>query len=46
MLKIKTHNPKILWKVRCILGEGALWVKEQNSIYFTDIKKKKFIHLI
>ena len=45
MLKIKTHNPKILWKVRCILGEGALWVKEQNSIYFTDIKKKKIYSL-
>ena len=41
MLKIKTLEPKILWKVRCILGEGTLWVKEHNSIYFTDIKKRK-----
>ena len=41
MLKIKTFKPKILWKVRCVLGEGTLWVKEHNSIYFTDIKKKK-----
>ena len=41
MLKIKTLKPKILWKVRCTLGEGTLWVKEHNSIYFTYIKKRK-----
>ena len=41
MINIITEQPKILWKVRCTLGEGTLWVKEQNSIYFTDIKKKK-----
>ena len=41
MFKIKTSEPKILWKVRCTLGEGPLWVNEHNSIYFTDIKKKK-----
>ena len=41
MIKIKTLEPKILWKVRCTLGEGTLWVKEHNSIYFTDIKKRK-----
>tara|TARA_Y100001970_G_scaffold6394_1_gene7295 strand:+ start:331 stop:1242 length:912 start_codon:yes stop_codon:yes gene_type:complete len=41
MLKIKTDQPKILWKVKCTLGESTLWVKEHNSIYFTDIKKKK-----
>ena len=41
MFKIKTLNPKVLWKLRCTLGEGTLWVKEQNSIYFTDIKKRK-----
>ncbi len=45
MFKIKTHEPKILWKVRCVLGEGTLWVKEHNSIYFTDIKKKKIYSL-
>ena len=45
MLKIKTLEPKILWKVRCTLGEGTLWVKEHNSIYFVDIKKKKFFSL-
>ena len=41
MLKIKTLNPKVLWKIRCTLGEGTLWVSEHNSIYFVDIKKKK-----
>ena len=46
MHKIKTLEPKVSWKVRCFLGEGTLWVNEHNSIYFTDIKKKKFIRLI
>ena len=41
MRKIKTLEPQVLWKVRCFLGEGTLWVNEHNSIYFTDIKKKK-----
>ena len=41
MNKIKAHEPKPLWKNRFILGEGTLWVKEHNSIYFVDIKKKK-----
>ena len=41
MNKIKTYEPKPLWKIRCTLGEGTLWVSEHNSIYFVDIKKKK-----
>ena len=41
MNKIKTTEPKPLWKIRCTLGEGTLWVSEHNSIYFVDIKKKK-----
>ena len=41
MVKIKTLEPKPLWKIRCTLGEGTLWVKQHNSIYFVDIKKKK-----
>tara|TARA_B100001250_G_scaffold300456_1_gene262148 strand:- start:6049 stop:6936 length:888 start_codon:yes stop_codon:yes gene_type:complete len=40
-LKIYTSEPKCLWKTNNILGEGTLWVKEQNSIYFVDIKRKK-----
>ncbi len=45
MKKIVTSNPKILWRLKCKLGEGTLWVKEHNSIYFVDIKKKKFFSL-
>ena len=45
MNKIKTLEPKVLWKLKCILGEGTLWVKEHNSIYFVDIKKKSFFSL-
>ena len=41
MSKIKTSEPEVLWKLRCKLGEGTLWVKEHNSIYFVDIKNKK-----
>ncbi len=41
MNKIKTSEPKPLWKLRCTLGEGTLWVNEHNLIYFVDIKKKK-----
>ncbi len=46
MDKIKTTEPKPLWKTRCILGEGTLWVKEHNSIYFVDIKKRKYVRII
>tara|TARA_B100000900_G_scaffold397331_1_gene397542 strand:- start:898 stop:1845 length:948 start_codon:yes stop_codon:yes gene_type:complete len=45
MQKIKTSEPKVLWKSNCTLGEGSLWVKEHNSIYFVDIKKKN-IHIL
>jgi sugar lactone lactonase YvrE len=41
MNKIKTLEPYPIWKIKCKLGEGTLWVKEHNSIYFVDIKKKK-----
>ena len=43
MQTIKTAEPKVLWKLNSTLGEGTLWVKEHNSIYFVDIKKKEFI---
>ncbi len=45
MQTIKTGEPEILWRSNCILGEGVLWVKDHNSIYFVDIKKKK-IHIL
>ncbi len=44
-MKIKTSKPIPLWKIKCKLGEGTLWVKEQNSIYFVDIKEKKIFSL-
>tara|TARA_B100000035_G_scaffold308815_1_gene314061 strand:+ start:361 stop:1275 length:915 start_codon:yes stop_codon:yes gene_type:complete len=40
MQNVKSTEPKVLWKSNCILGEGTLWVKEHNSIYFVDIKRK------
>ena len=45
MNKIKTTEPKVIWKLKCKLGEGTLWVKDHNSIYFVDIKKKSFFSL-
>ena len=45
MAKIITSKPEVLWNLKCTLGEGTLWVKEHNSIYFTDIKKKR-IHIL
>ena len=42
MQNVKSTEPKVLWKSNCILGEGTLWVKEHNSIYFVD-KEKIFI---
>ena len=43
--KIISSEPKVIWNLKCILGEGTLWVKEHNSIYFVDIKKKKIFIL-
>jgi D-xylonolactonase len=42
---IKTSEPKVIWNSKCLLGEGTLWVKEHNTIYFVDIKKKKIFIL-
>jgi len=44
-LIIKTSAPECVWKVKSILGEGTLWVKEKNSIFFVDIKKKRIFIL-
>jgi len=44
-VKIKTSKPIPLWKIKCKLGEGTLWVKDQNSIFFVDIKKKRIFSL-
>ena len=44
-MKIKTSKPIPLWKIKCKLGEGTLWVNDQNSIFFVDIKKKRIFSL-
>jgi sugar lactone lactonase YvrE len=44
-LNIKTSKPECIWKSNTILGEGTLWVKSHNSIYFVDIKRKKILIL-
>ena len=43
--QIRTSQPKVIWKVKTVLGEGTLWVPGQNSIFFLDIKKKKILIL-
>ena len=44
-MKIKTSKPECIWKSNTILGEGTLWVKLHNSIYFVDIKRRKIFIL-
>ena len=39
-MKIRTSEPELLWQSKSNLGESPLWVKEEGSIYFVDIKKK------
>ena len=39
------NNLKCIWDCKCELGEGIIWVKEHNSVYFTDIKKKLFLSI-
>ena len=44
-MKIITSKPECVWKLKSSLGEGTLWVKSLNSIFFVDIKKKKIFIL-
>ena len=44
-MKIITSKPVCVWKSKALLGEGTLWVKSLNSIFFVDIKKKKIFIL-
>jgi len=44
-LKIITSKPECVWKAKTLLGEGTLWIKSLNSIFFVDIKKKKIFIL-
>ncbi len=41
----KTLKPECIWKAKTILGEGVIWVKKLNSIFFVDIKGKKILTL-
>ena len=45
MIKIKTSEPKTVWKANTFLGEGVLWVPSLKKIYFVDIKKKKNFYI-
>jgi len=40
MIMSSSKNLKCIWNCKCELGESVIWVREHNSIYFTDIKKK------
>ena len=42
---VKTLKPECVWKTKSTLGEGTLWVKKLNSLFFVDIKKKKILIL-
>ena len=42
---VKTSKPECIWKTKSILGEGTLWVKKLNSLFFVDIKKNKILIL-
>ena len=42
---VKTSKPECIWKTKSTLGEGTLWVKKLNSLFFVDIKKKKIFIL-
>ena len=42
---VKTSKPECIWKIKSTLGEGTLWVKKLNSLFFVDIKKKKILIL-
>ena len=44
-LLVKTSKPACVWKTKSTLGEGTLWVKQLNSLFFVDIKKKKILIL-
>ena len=44
-MKIITSKPECVWQSKALLGEGTLWVKSLNSIFFVDIKKKKIFIL-
>tara|TARA_Y100000590_G_scaffold358215_1_gene413467 strand:- start:95 stop:988 length:894 start_codon:yes stop_codon:yes gene_type:complete len=42
-LLINNSKPECIWQNNLLLGEGTLWVKNINSIFFVDIKNKKIL---
>jgi len=44
-LKIKISKPECIWKLKALLGEGVMWLSNQKSIFFVDIKKKNIFIL-
>ena len=44
-MKIITSKPECVWKLKSLLGEGTVWVKSLNSIFFVYIKKNKIFIL-
>lgn len=37
---MSNHDVQCLWQVGAQLGEGPLWVAEQNRLYFVDLKNQ------
>ena len=44
-LQIRTSQPKVIWKLKTLLGEGVMWLPSQKSIFFVDIKKRNIFIL-
>ncbi len=40
---INNSKTECIWRSNSLLGEGPLWVKSLNYIFFVDIKKKKIL---
>ena len=40
---INNSKPECIWQNNLLLGEGPLWVKSLNTIFFVDIKRKKIL---
>ncbi len=40
---INNSKPECIWQNNLLLGEGTLWVKNINSVFLVDIKRKKIL---
>ncbi|MDI2112312.1 SMP-30/gluconolactonase/LRE family protein [Commensalibacter nepenthis] len=41
MLHTKFFEPVCVWDVKAVLGEGVVWVENEQSVYFVNIVEKK-----